>query len=116
MTAPLIIKFPVFGDYAVSVEVAPHIEKAMERYRDTFHIEGYEEDCTNALTVHHPEEGMSYVFLRPRASPGTVAHEAWHVLVHMWEGLGIELDHESMAYHLGYLVDKIDRYVKGRKK
>lgn len=115
MSKPLIIRFPVFSDYAVSVEIAPHIGKAAERYKTTFTLEGYEEENTSALTVHHPEESISYVFLRPRASPGTVAHESWHVLVHMWEGLGIELDHESMAYHLGYLVDKIDRYVKGRK-
>lgn len=113
MSKPLLIKFPVFNDWDIHVEVSQNFEKAITRYK--FTLEGYTEENTNALTVHMEEEARCYVFFRPRASPGTITHEAWHAMTHIFETLGIELDHESMAYHLGYVVDQIYRYVKRRK-
>ena len=114
MTKPLLIHFPMLGEWSINVEVVRHIEKAMQRYKNEFEIEEYTEEDTDALTVHG--EGTCYVFLRPRASPGTIAHESWHALTGIFETLGIELDHESMAYHLGYVVDKIYKYVRRRGK
>lgn len=115
MTKPLLIKFPVFHNYTVNVEIAPNIEKAVERYKNVFKIEGWGgEEETNAITVH--ENWASYMFLRPRTTPGTIAHESLHVIAEIADKTGMKLDDENVAYHLGYLVDKIDGYVKGRKK
>ena len=113
MTKPLTIKLSVFHDYLINVEVAPNIEKALERYKDVFKIEGWGgEEETNAITVH--ENWESYIFLRPKATAGTIAHESWHVIAEIAEKTGMKLDDESAAYHLGFVVDKIHTYVRRR--
>lgn len=113
MTKPLIIKLAVFHNYTVNVEVAPNLEKAVERYRHVFQIEGWGgERVTTAITVH--ENWASYMFLRPRATAGIIAHEALHIVSEIARQTGMKVKDESAAYHLGYLVDQIDGYVKRR--
>ena len=71
------------------------------------------DDGTAGLAVH--ADTLSFVFLPYSASVGSIAHESWHVVRRMMEHAGVELDNEAVAYHLGFLVNKIFRFVRGRK-
>ena len=59
--------------------------------------------------IHCREKGnpYSHIFLRlGHCRPGTVAHESWHAIRYLLENwVGSNLDNETVAYHLGYLVD-----------
>lgn len=108
------IEFPVFFNYIVHVEVTSDLKKSMLKYPPTKDIL-MEDDCKDAITVHVCDASFSFIFLHYTASVGTIAHESWHAVKHMLEYMGVELDSETVAYHLGYMVDKIFKFVRGRK-
>ena len=96
--------FPVFSNYLVHAEITNDLYKAMDRYPETKVIE--DRDC-EAITVNVVKEPRSFIFLKEGVSPGTIAHESWHVVRRMMNYMDVELDNEVVAYHLGHLVDKI---------
>lgn len=112
MRSPLILNFPVFGDYVIHIEFAQHLHKAMSKYPSCEGGEEFCEDHCDGITVDTHE--MTFIFLKPRVSVGTIAHEAWHGVHNMLKTVGVDLDSETVAYHLGYLVNKIMKF-KGRK-
>lgn len=108
-----IIEFPVFSDYRVHVEVSSDIKKSMQKYPEIKHIDM--DDNTNAIAVHEDDGNFSFIFFPYDVSVGTIAHESWHVIRNMMKFVGIELDSETVAYHLGYMVNHIVKFIKGRK-
>ena len=102
------IEFPVFANYCVYVEFTTDIEASMEKYKQTRDVPCGED--THAITVHIEDNGLSFVFFPYDASVGAIAHESWHVVKNMMDYLGVELDSETVAYHLGFLVDKIYKF------
>jgi hypothetical protein len=108
-----IIAFPVF-DYNVYVELTSNIKEALLNHEDTKYVE-YEDD-TNALAVHVQRNHLSYIFLPHLTSPGVIAHEAWHAIRKMMTYVGADLDSETVAHHLGYLVDEISTFMLKRRK
>jgi hypothetical protein len=111
-----LIEFPVLSDYIVHVEITSDLEKSMRRYPPCQEaIDELKGDyACDALTVH-TDETFSFIFFPHNASVGTIAHEAWHVVNRMMSLLSIETDNEVVAYHLGYLVDKIFRFMRRRR-
>jgi hypothetical protein len=107
------VEFPVFCHYIVHVEITSDIAKAVLKYPPTRKVEM--DDFTGGLVVHNVDEPFSFLFLPYNASVGTIAHESWHVVKRMMNFTGVELDSETCAYHIGFLVDKIFRFVRGRK-
>jgi hypothetical protein len=107
-----LIEFPALSHYVVHVEISSDIKKSLLKYPPTKSIEM--EENTHGLAVH-TDNAFSYIFLPYDTSAGDIAHEAWHVIRHMMEYLSIELDNEAVAYHLGYMVNKIFRFLRGRK-
>lgn len=108
------IEFPVFSSYMVHVEVTSDLKKSMAKYPLTkVAVDDYGDG--DGVAIHVDKEGFSFIFLRYNASVGDIAHESWHVVHRMMDFLGIELDHETAAYHLGYMVNKIFRFMRGRK-
>ncbi len=75
---------------------------------------------TAALCVHYPAEMRCDLVFRPNVDPGCVAHEAWHGVRHLLLDAGAILDNETVAYHIGYLVNQIHNIrkvmMKKRKK
>lgn len=108
------IVFPVFSDYTVHVEVTTDMAKSAKRHTETEKVEVVEN--MGAMAVHVSDEPQSFVFLPYNATPGAIAHESWHVIRNMMKWAGIELDSETCAYHLGYLVQKVYKFVRGRRK
>jgi hypothetical protein len=109
-----IVHFPVFSDYTVHVEIAADLEDAVKKYKHTRDIEvGPDVD---GLAIHVDYEPISYLFVPPRCSVGTIAHECWHVVHRMLKHVGVDIESETVAYHLGYLVDKVTDFSRGGKK
>ena len=99
------VEFPVFVNYSVHVEVTDDIKRSMQKYEQTKNVPFG--DDTLAITVHVEDNGLSFMFLPYGGPVGIIAHESWHVIKRMMDYLGVELDSETVAYHLGYLVEKV---------
>jgi hypothetical protein len=111
------VEFPVFSDYIVHVEITSDLEASMRRYPPCVAaMNEFKDDYScEALTIH-TDETFSFIFFQHDASAGTIAHEAWHVVSRMLKLLGVEPDGEVVAYHLGYLVNQIFKFVRGRRR
>jgi len=54
-----------------------------------------------------------YLFITPKSTYGVIAHEAYHGITALFKYIGVdEYDEEIVAYHLGYLIDKIVKFKK----
>lgn len=108
------IDFPVFADYRVNVIVTQDIEKCMKKRKDCAGIE-FEGDEA-AITVHDEDVPQSLIIFGKHTDIGTITHESWHALFNMFKHMGAQLEEETVAYHLGYLVNEIVKRVMGRKR
>src|SRR5277367_3651673 len=93
------IQFPVFCNYRVHVEITGDLAATCKKYPETT---GVVIEDTDAICIHVKGDSRSFVFIQFGCTPGTVAHESWHVVRRMMEYMGVELDNEVVAYHLGY--------------
>lgn len=101
----IVVEFPVFSGFTVVVERASDIEIAISQYPQMAHM-AKDNDDADAVTLFDGAH-TCYIFLKPAADPGAIAHEAWHAVLRMLTTMGVEGDNEVVAYHLGYLVNKI---------
>ena len=107
--AIIVIEFPVFADTIIHVETSKDFEKTIQKYPCI--RRGEECLCdANALTIS--AGNVIFIFLRPNADVGAIAHESWHAVRYMLGTLGVDLDNETVAYHLGYLVNKIFNFIR----
>jgi hypothetical protein len=104
------VHFPVFSYYCVHVEITPDIEKSLSKYPETRGICPDHTSHADGVTVHVDDHGKDFIFLNPDCTPGVIAHEAWHSISRMLSYVGVDLDSETVAYHLGYLVDEIFKF------
>jgi hypothetical protein len=111
------VEFPVFCGYICHIEVTSDLKKSLLKYPETKKVAEEEEVTSDAkaLTVHAVNEAFSFIFLPHNASVGDIAHESWHVVKHMMEHVGVKLDSETVAYHLGFLVNKVFCFLRRRK-
>jgi len=97
--------FPIWSDYEVKIVFCEDLGKARKaRY-------GTSGASDNATALHTQSvNGTSHLFFIIGNCPtGVVAHECWHAIKAMlieWAGVS-DLDNETVAYHLGYLVQKV---------
>lgn len=106
------IKFPVLGEYRVRVVVTSDLKKSLEQHGIPADAD---DNSTYAMAVHEDGTGYSAIFLPYGANISSVVHESWHVIRRMMEYLGIELDNETVAYHLGYLTEKVYNFLRKGK-
>jgi hypothetical protein len=108
------IVFPVFHNYTVCVVVTSDIAKAMSEYphlRSCAEEGGEKDPCVFTSNSHR-----CYMFLPLHASVRTIAHECWHAIKAIFGFVDISLDHECVAYHLGYLTQKVYSFVHRKEK
>ena len=110
-----IIEFPVFSNYWIHAEFASDIAAATKKYPSTECVGEEALDTYEALTIH-VEENCSFIFLKPNASAGTIAHESYHAIKRMFDVMDVKKQNEVVAYHLGYLVDQITKFRSQRCK
>jgi hypothetical protein len=70
------IEFPVFSNYIVHVEVTSNFEKAVKKYPATEVIS--DDDISNSagITIFVRNSNLTFIFLKPNASVGVIAHES----------------------------------------
>jgi hypothetical protein len=98
------VNFHVFG-YAVFVVFTEDLVRSVTARYNKIQAE----PTFNAMHCREAGNPFSHLFFKiGDASPGTIAHESWHVtryLLDDWTGCG--LGNETVAYHLGFLVDSV---------
>ena len=106
------IEFPVFSDFIIHVEISNDFDKTISKYPNIKNFaDGTNQNC-DALTIHENDSPLVFIFLKHNVSVGTIAHESWHALCHMFETVGVDMDSETVAYHLGFLVNAIFRFMR----
>jgi hypothetical protein len=111
------VEFPVFSGYIVHVEITSDPTKSLLKYPSTRDlVEEFDDDFGEAFTVHDTDGGISMIFFQHNASVGTIAHEAWHAIKQMMKICDVDLENEVVAYHLGYLVNEIFKFMRGRRR
>jgi hypothetical protein len=106
------IPFPVFVDFKVIVEVTSNVGKSALRRKET--RKANIDERTEAFVITVKEKFTSYLVLPHNSSPGTIAHECWHIVEDLMEIYELKPESETTAYHLGYLVDEIYKFSRGR--
>lgn len=100
------INFDIFG-YTLNVIYTDNIEESRANLSHKIgRISPSLNKYTDGLFSYHADEPESYIFFVPKSSIGTIGHEASHALWEMFRYYGCELEDETFAYHLGYVIDK----------
>lgn len=113
-----VIDFPVFA-YHVNVIITNDIQRSRTDRNSQI---GSKFDLGPVLGLHSSNEntGGSWIFLYFDASPDVIAHESYHSVVRMLSWVGANPEEEVVAYHLGYVTDKIHKFInkfgKSKKK
>jgi hypothetical protein len=108
------VEFPVFSDFIVHIEITSDIVKSIKKYPGVADLAEEADNEADAVTVYDNGQ-ICFIFLHHNVTVGTIAHEAFHVIEHMMKRFGVDLEGEAVAYHLGYLVDKIFRFIRGKR-
>jgi hypothetical protein len=101
-----ILTFSVFSGYGVHIELTKDLVKTISKYEDTKDIPLSMN--TEAICIEI-DKGISYMFLPYNPTPDIIAHESWHAVKNMMEFVGINLDSETVAYHLGFVVNEVHK-------
>jgi hypothetical protein len=88
------------------------MKKSLHKYPATRNVEM--DPNMGGIAVHVDDDAVTYIFLPYSCSVGDMAHESWHATKRMMEYVGVELDSETCAYHLGFLTGKIFRFVRNK--
>lgn len=113
------LSFPVFSAFPMLIvvtpdeDIAPTVSYICDR---DFNREPSLRATCDACTM--TAASRTYLFFKKKdATPGTIAHEAWHAIYHMLKDFaGAEIEDETVAYHLGYLVDQISQFIHDEEK
>lgn len=104
------VKFPVFSNYSVRVIVTEDLANSFGKRLGEHRLHG----STDAACFHD-NNGRTWMFLRPDSDEGVVAHEAWHVLYGIHDYIGAKIENEIVAYHLGFLINAVHKFLKAVK-
>lgn len=112
-TRTRMVKFPVFYGYTILVEETTNLSKSAAKYEAT---KEFADQCDGEAATLESDKGGGFIFIKPRATLSIIAHEAWHAVKDMLDYFKVELDHECVAYHLGYLTQEIFNFLYRRGK
>ena len=103
------IVFRIFSGYTVTVIEARSIVETGKRL-------GVDLKGCAACWIGIPNDPMHcYLVFGTCATPMDIAHEASHAIEGMFRTVGVSTEaDETFAYHIGYLVSRIDKFL-GRK-
>lgn len=101
------IIFPVFNGYVVHIILSQDVRRTARRLRC---------DDGPAVAFFLPGNKRGWLVLPLDADAGTIAHEASHAVQALFQWTGVRRDEETFAYHLDFIVGRVDRFKnKGRK-
>lgn len=99
-------RFPVFSNFTVYIVFTGDIQKSYTARYGT--RRSPDTDRTEALLAYGGKCAHA-IFQLGNSCSGTIAHESYHAIRYMFDDFeGVEqMDNEVVAYHLGYLVQKV---------
>jgi hypothetical protein len=97
--------------YDVNVILTTDIEKSRQKINEKIDDIGISE-TTNGMCVSRRDLSVSWLLLGFDATAEVVAHECWHAIWELSQWAGAELENETVAYHLGYLVQRTTDFLK----
>lgn len=65
----------------------------------------------NGFHIYSQDDCRSHIVLTDNPSIKTIAHEVFHVVWRLMEHVGAKHENEVMAYHQGYLTERISKWV-----
>ena len=101
------VTFPVLAKFKVRVILTENLANSAGQ-----RIGGCSLDGSADAACYNTKNGWSYMFLNPQADEGTIAHESWHIIFEIMDYVGAKIENEVVAYHLGYLINKIHTFKK----
>ena len=102
------IRFEAFNNYPVRVILAANIEATGKRL-------GVDLKTALAAVVTQPDVKGCWLVIGPKGrSPDTITHEAYHAVMKLSAWTDAALDEEATAYHLGYLVGRLHKFLEKR--
>lgn len=120
----LIRKFraPVYNS-RVWIVVAKNIPVAIDKLEDMTHFPILKKEESGQIEVYTfsywDERVYTFIFVHPKAAPGSIAHEAKHAVNHIFGYHGVKLstsNDEHECYYLDMFVEKIHLAIKHYKK
>jgi hypothetical protein len=99
------IYFPILARYAVRLIITDNLAKSFGERLGEGRLGGCTDGC-----CFHDKNGQTWMFLSDGVSQGTVAHEAFHVMYEIHDYIGAKVENEMLAYHLGYLVNEVEKF------
>jgi hypothetical protein len=104
--------FPVFRGYLVYIIFTNDVTAARAQRNDVLGVS----DFGPGVEAMHGTDGRgtSLLFFQEKASSGTIAHEAWHVVYELMRWIGASLEDEVVAYHLSYIVGQVVKFQNRR--
>lgn len=104
------IKIPIYLDKLLIIQT-DNFEKIQRKYN----LRGIVDYC--AITFQEDKEIV--VVFNSKVDTSIVAHEALHICSYIFKNTGAEFDRdndEPLAYLLGYIVKKISKVIKIRRR
>lgn len=105
-----IITFPVFPHHKLTVIHAKSVKETGKRLGADL------SECKAAFVWDMEDSYKSWMVLGVDADENTIAHESCHAIRHMLKESGVRIDNEVFAYHLGYLVEKVHKFLDRGKR
>lgn len=104
-------------DYYVHIIVTNNFDATAHKLKlERDDTDSLDDKTVGGVCFHVKDNGVSYLFIRPKAIVRVVAHEAWHCVCRILEYADAELDNETVAYHLGYLTGEAYAFAHKRRK
>jgi hypothetical protein len=99
------IRFPVFL-FTVTVIISNDILRSRKKLD---RIVGYPMTKGNpqAMCTEYGPGLKCFLIFRPGADVDTFVHECWHAVFFMMNTVGVKIDHETVAHHMGYLSQQV---------
>jgi hypothetical protein len=99
------VYFEAWANYCVTVIFSTDDLNEMETIASEVGA-SFDRIPSRGLHLFHPREPRSWMVLNRESTHGTIAHESWHAVRAMLEFCGAAIDNETVAYHLGFIVDR----------
>jgi hypothetical protein len=96
------VTFEIMANYQVRLIISKDLNKSSKA-----RLNSQPETFSDGFVFNVKGEGRSYIFLAHDAPESTVAHECWHIVHRIMDWCGAEIDNETVAYHLGHMVEKV---------
>ncbi len=106
------IEFPVF-DYVIKVLLTNNLKESREKLSGILGaLEDEISESVDGMHSYNKRSNFCYIIIDDKATLGTLAHECSHAVRRMFKYFDAKMANEHFEYHLGYVVDEIEKFKK----